>query len=106
MKLADFGLARNINSEMTKLTFGVGTFDYMAPEALNRKPSPFKSDIYSLGLILHYMLARNFPDLKDNVKTGIFSIPTEYSDDIVALLPKLLKKNPEDRTELKDLFSS
>ncbi len=33
VKLADFGLARSINSEFTKLTDGPGTFKYMAPEA-------------------------------------------------------------------------
>ena len=32
-KIADFGLARNISSELTKMTEGLGTLKYMAPEA-------------------------------------------------------------------------
>lgn len=32
-KLADFGLAKNIHSEFTKMTEGVGTLKYMSPEA-------------------------------------------------------------------------
>ena len=60
-KLADFGLARTIGSEFTKMTEGPGTFKYMAPEAKKDKPVPFKSDMYSLGILLHIMLTKTLP---------------------------------------------
>lgn len=39
-KLADFGLARNVKSEFSKMTINLGTADYMAPEA-SQLPSSF-----------------------------------------------------------------
>lgn len=56
------------------MTKGVGTIDYMAPEVFRRKPVPFKGDMYSLGLILHFMLTKDLPDYDDNVKAEKFNI--------------------------------
>ncbi len=36
---------------------------FMAPETFNRKSEPFKSDAYSLGAILYYIINRKAPDL-------------------------------------------
>ncbi len=96
-KLADFGLARKINSEKTKLTAGLGTLDYMAPEAKDNEPVAFKSDMYSLGLVLHFMMTRTLPSLKKNVRTGIYNIPSVYSKDLVDLMKHLLQEEPEKR---------
>ncbi len=38
-----------------------GTIDYMAPERAFRQPATIKSDIYSLGVILHFMLTLQVP---------------------------------------------
>ncbi len=64
VKLADFGLARYINSENTLLTCEKGTLAFMAPEARNMNPRPFISDMYSLGVVLHFMIARSNPEDK------------------------------------------
>lgn len=89
-KLADFGLARKINSKLTKMTWGLGTDDYSAPEVLLGDPEPFKSDIYSLGLILHYMLTGTLANYKHNVKLNKYKISDKYSKYIVDLMKKLL----------------
>ena len=89
LKLADFGLARNINSEDTLMTNGIGTIMFMSPEAKKGNPVPFKSDIFSLGIILHMMLTKTIPSYND-LKIGKFSIPDGYSNDINELLCKLL----------------
>ncbi|MGE5233220.1 MAG: protein kinase domain-containing protein [Acidobacteriota bacterium] len=56
MKLADFGLALQSESEETRATIGdavVGTLDYLAPEqALGHEATP-QSDLYSLGVTLY-----------------------------------------------------
>lgn len=67
-KLADFGMARKITSKFTKMTRNIGTNDYSAPEVLLGDPEPFKSDMYSLGLILHFMLTGTLPSFKNHVK--------------------------------------
>ncbi len=103
-KLADFGFARNINSMSTKLS-NLGTFIFMAPEAQKRRPVPFKSDMYSLGIILHLMLTKKLPDYIDNIRSGIFNVSTDhYSTNIVDILARLLKKKPEERPSVKELL--
>lgn len=62
VKLADFGAARDINSEYSLLTDGAGTMMYMAPESKLGNHVPFKSDMFSLGLILHKMMTKKLPD--------------------------------------------
>ncbi len=85
-KIADFGLARHIQNIDTQLTADVGTFKYMAPEAKLSKPTPFKSDIYSLGLILHFMLTKTLPLYDGHVTTGRFKITKQFSKNIISLL--------------------
>lgn len=53
-KLGDFGIAKT----MEKTTGGtkIGTYSYMAPEVYNNEPYGSVSDLYSLGLVLFWML--------------------------------------------------
>ena len=53
-KLGDFGIAKTM--ERTTGGTKVGTYKYMAPEVYNNKPYNFTADIYSLGLVLHWLL--------------------------------------------------
>jgi len=54
-KLGDFGIARTMQ-KTTYATAGVGTYKYMAPEVYNNQPYGKHADIYSLGLVLYWML--------------------------------------------------
>ena len=53
-KLGDFGIAKTVEKTMggTK----IGTYKYMAPEVYNNQPYGTAADIYSLGLVLYWML--------------------------------------------------
>ena len=53
-KLGDFGIAKTVEKTMggTK----IGTYKYMAPEVYNNQPYGMGADIYSLGLVLYWML--------------------------------------------------
>ncbi len=55
-KLGDFGIAKTIEQTMggTK----TGTYKYMAPEIYHNQPYGSGADIYSLGLVLYWMLNR------------------------------------------------
>lgn len=53
-KLGDFGIAKTI--EKTSGGTKIGTYKYMAPEVYNNQPYSQTADIYSLGLVLHWML--------------------------------------------------
>ncbi|MCB1110729.1 MAG: protein kinase [Chlamydiia bacterium] len=45
----------------TNIRAAAGTIDYMSPERAFRQPATIKSDIYSLGIILHFMLTLQLP---------------------------------------------
>ena len=53
-KLGDFGIAKTVEKTMggTK----IGTYKYMAPEVYNNQPYGAGADIYSLGLVLYWLL--------------------------------------------------
>lgn len=57
-KIGDFGIARSVSD--AQLTMSVkGTFNYMAPEVYNREHYDLRADIYSLGMVMYYMLNKN-----------------------------------------------
>lgn len=53
-KLGDFGVARIMENSMDATK--VGTYKYMAPEVYFGKPYGSSADIYSLGMVLYWML--------------------------------------------------
>ena len=53
-KLGDFGIAKTV--EKTTRSTKIGTYNYMAPEVYNNQPYGAKADIYSLGLVLYWLL--------------------------------------------------
>lgn len=53
--LADFGLAKKLNSQ-SKATSFCGTPEYLAPEMLQGKGHDFSVDIWTLGILLYEML--------------------------------------------------
>lgn len=55
-KLGDFGVAKT--SERTAGGTKTGTYNFMAPEVYNNQEYGFSVDIYSLGMVLYWMLNR------------------------------------------------
>lgn len=53
-KLGDFGIAKTV--EKTMAGTKIGTYKYMAPEVYNNQPYGASADIYSLGLVLYWLL--------------------------------------------------
>lgn len=54
-KLGDFGIARTME-RVTHATAGIGTYSYMAPEVERNEPYGKTADIYSLGLMMYWLL--------------------------------------------------
>ncbi len=58
VKVADFGLAREISSQTSTASHGMilGTVAYLSPEQVERGVADARSDVYAAGLILFEML--------------------------------------------------
>ena len=70
-KLGDFGIAKV--SERTGTGTMTGTMGYMAPEVANRQHYGPQADIYSLGMVLYWMMNRRtlpFLPLPPSIPTG------------------------------------
>lgn len=61
VKIADFGLAKQLPHAAAMLQRSCGTLEYAAPELLIGQPYGLKSDIFSLGVVLYVLLFGAFP---------------------------------------------
>lgn len=74
IKVADFGLAKVLDEDMsmTRTGFGLGTPLYSAPEqARNAKYVDHRSDIYALGCSLYQMVTGQLPFTGDTIEEVI-----------------------------------
>ena len=116
-KICDFGLVADVMGEEGKvgcLTSNCGTAIYMAPEVFdNTNYDGIKADMWSMGVVLYSMCAGQYPfagndrnKLKQKVRSQAPVYPDHFSPPLVRLLEALLKKDPNDRPEVTDLFDS
>jgi serine/threonine-protein kinase len=61
--LSDFGLATN-SSDPTMFTVMVGTPSYMAPEVVLGEPATARSDVWSLGVVMHELVFGERPSFE------------------------------------------
>lgn len=113
-KLVDMGLARTTEldkstNDLTASGVTLGTFDYISPEqAHDPRGADVRSDIYSLGCTLYFLLTGQppFPDgtaLQKLLLHGT-KLPedpryfrSDISDSMIAILRKMMAKKPGDR---------
>mgnify|MGYP003444600199 FL=1 len=70
VKLMDFGIARDhALADLTEAGTGVGTPSYMSPEQILGDKLDFRSDIFSLGIVLYQMLTGRKPFVEDETRT-------------------------------------
>ncbi|MFA7345165.1 MAG: serine/threonine-protein kinase [Terrimicrobiaceae bacterium] len=111
VKVIDFGLAKNAGAtageETPTLTIGgfLGTPHFASPEQLEERDLDVRSDIYSLGVTLYYMLAGRAPfsgSLAQVMSQHLHREPplealSNQPSQVIALLKHMLAKDPGTR---------
>lgn len=91
--VADFGVARAIAagaSRVTQVGITVGTPAYLSPEqALGDRELDGRSDLYSLGCVLHEMLAGSLPFVATSAQASIARRLTEPPPPIRSIRPEV-----------------
>jgi serine/threonine protein kinase/tetratricopeptide (TPR) repeat protein/Cdc6-like AAA superfamily ATPase len=107
-KLLDFGIAKVGGTELTREGTTIGTLAYMSPEQLRGEPVDARSDLWSLGVLFHEMLAGRHPFAAENEQALVFRILTQEPAVLGLELPGLpawadaavhraLRKLPQER---------
>ena len=107
LKIMDFGLSKII-SPSEKMIDGYGTLSYVAPEVLLRTPYNKEVDIWSMGVILFYILSGKLPfrgSKEQEVAEKIVYEELEFNEDdwetrtqkVQDLISQCLEKKAEDR---------
>ncbi|EAR85533.1 kinase domain protein (macronuclear) [Tetrahymena thermophila SB210] len=69
VKILDFGLSRDFSqSQASILQSIVGTPLYVAPEVINEQPYDQKSDSWSMGVLMYYLISGSHPFEASNIK--------------------------------------
>ena len=88
-KVADFGLAISVRESLQPGASTAGTPTYMAPEQARGNASTPASDIYSLGVVIYFMLTGKIPYKANSVNEVLRQISAGNKVDIKEFEPKL-----------------
>src|SRR6266849_4553752 len=95
--LIDFGIARIFKPGKQHDTVSLGSPGYAAPEQYGKAQSTPRSDIYSLGALLHYLLTGADPSEQPFFFRPASQANPDVSPELEELLQHLLEMDPERR---------
>src|SRR5438874_3286629 len=107
-KIADFGIARRLESSLTGINLLVGTPNYMSPEQVRSAPVTTRSDLFSAGVLLYEMLTGTKPFAAQELSSVLYNVvnlvPTPahqvmpgIPEEVSQAVAKLMAKAPAER---------
>jgi len=109
VKITDFGIAMALNStQLTQTNSVMGSVHYLPPEQANGLGSTYKSDIYSLGILMFELLIGKVPfkgenaveiaikQMKDPIPS-VCDIKEDIPQSVENIVLKSTAKNPKNR---------
>ena len=109
VKITDFGIARMRSNEVKTMTGMIlGSPKYMSPEQVAGRRADYRSDLFSLGVVLYEMLTGGPPYEADSIHGIMYRIMqttppppsaknSQLPQVVDLILTKALSKAPEDR---------
>jgi serine/threonine-protein kinase len=95
IKLIDFGIARTFKPQQQADTVALGTFGFAAPEQLRGEQTGPRSDLFSLGAVLYYLLSGGTYAGASPRPLG--ELRPDVTETLLQLVERLLAPLPEDR---------
>jgi serine/threonine protein kinase len=111
-KVTDFGIARALGggaeATMTQTGMVIGTAAYLSPEQAQGNPVDARSDVYSLGCVLHESLTGDAPFSGDTPLSIAYkhvretperasAVNSDVPEALDAIVMKAMSKNPDNR---------
>jgi len=104
LKLADFGLAKELEDEDERTYTFCGTTSYLPPEVVDKMGHGKAMDWYMIGVFLHEMITGAPPyycedkdEMMEHISRHTLQLPTDISPEAYRLLTALLAKDPNTR---------
>lgn len=108
LKILDFGVAKLRDLKLSEPGVVPGTLAYMSPEQANAEEVDARADLWSVGVVLHEMLAGTLPFRGDDARSMLLAIRDAEPEPLSAvrgdvppalsrLVRTLLAKRPEGR---------
>lgn len=113
VKIVDFGIARAIGEELSKLTGTgqlFGSLGYMAPEQLANDPIDVRCDVYAAGVVLYELLSGQLPFQGSGMKLAMHKLSSAgpehipvpeharpWPDELTSLVLTMLRNAPSER---------
>jgi len=95
IRLIDFGVARSYKQGQTSDTLQLGTIGFASPEQFLGKQTDGRSDLYSLGALLYYLLSGG--KYFYTVQKPLDQVTTGLPERLTRLVGKLLRSAPNER---------
>jgi serine/threonine-protein kinase len=109
VEIADFGIAKSVSgADYTATGEVIGSIPYMAPERLEGRPATFRSDLYSVGVVLYEAAAGHKPFAGDTpaavahavvakAPASLRSSRPELDDELIAVIERAMERDPSAR---------
>ncbi|KAJ6698944.1 MAP KINASE KINASE [Salix purpurea] len=120
VKITDFGVSAIMQSTSGQANTFVGTYVYMSPERISGERYDYKSDIWSLGLILLECATGQFsfiPPVLEEGWTNVYELmvaivdqpppsapPDQFSPEFCSFISACVQKDPKDRQSAHELM--
>lgn len=120
VKITDFGVSAMLASSVGQRNTFVGTYNYMSPERISGSTYDYKSDIWSLGLVILECAIGRFPYIQSEeqlgapsfyelldaiVRSPVPSAPADqFSPEFCSFVSACIQKDPIDRSSALDLL--
>lgn len=97
VKMIDFGTAREYKGTNLADTVVLGTPGYAAPEQYGKRETDARTDIYCLGMTMHYLLTGQNPCNQDYEYFPVRYWNPEIHEGIERVIERCVRPDPEDR---------